>query len=57
MSPITEHDIYLFKEGSHGRLYENLGCHLTDEGGASFAVWAPKARAVSVIGDFNGWDA
>jgi len=55
---LTEHDIYLFKEGSHGRLYEKLGCHLARHGrveGAHFAVWAPSARAVSVIGDFNDW--
>jgi 1,4-alpha-glucan branching enzyme len=57
MSRLTEHDIYLFKEGSHARLYENLGCHLVDDGSASFAVWAPNARSVSVVGDFNGWDA
>ena len=57
MSRLTEHDIYLFKEGSHARLFENLGSHLTEDGGASFAVWAPNARSVSVIGDFNGWDA
>ena len=57
MSRLTEHDIYLFKEGSHARLYEKLGCHLTDDGSASFAVWAPNAASVSVIGEFNGWDA
>jgi len=52
---LTDHDVYLFKEGTHGRLYENLGCHLR-EGGAHFAVWAPNARSVSVTGEFNGWD-
>jgi 1,4-alpha-glucan branching enzyme len=51
---LTDHDVYLLKEGTHGRLYEKLGCHLRD-GGAHFAVWAPNARAVAVIGDFNGW--
>jgi len=59
-SALTEHDIYLLKEGSHTRLYQKLGCHfLVDEGrdGARFSVWAPNARAVSVAGDFNGWDA
>jgi 1,4-alpha-glucan branching enzyme len=59
-SALTEHDIYLLKEGSHTRLYEKLGCHFLDEegrDGARFAVWAPNARAVSVMGDFNGWDA
>jgi 1,4-alpha-glucan branching enzyme len=56
---ITEHDVYLFREGTHYRLYEKLGAHLATEAGASgarFAVWAPEAVAVSVIGDFNGWD-
>ncbi|MGH8680691.1 MAG: 1,4-alpha-glucan branching protein GlgB [Burkholderiales bacterium] len=52
---LTDHDVYLLKEGTHGRLYERLGCHLRD-GGAGFAVWAPNARRVSVIGEFNGWD-
>ena len=56
MNRLTEHDIYLFKEGSHIRLYDKLGCHPA-EGGAEFAVWAPNARAVSVVGDFNGWNA
>jgi 1,4-alpha-glucan branching enzyme len=53
---LTDHDVYLFKEGTHGRLYERLGCVL-HEGGAQFAVWAPNARTVAVIGDFNGWSA
>jgi 1,4-alpha-glucan branching enzyme len=52
---LTDHDVYLFKEGTHGRLYEKLGCRLR-EGGAAFAVWAPNASSVSVIGEFNGWD-
>ena len=56
--PMTDDDIYLFREGTHARLYEQLGCHLrADGGGAHFAVWAPNARAVSVIGDWNGWNA
>ena len=54
---LTEHDIYLFKEGSHGELYAKLGCHLLEHGGASFGVWAPNAAKVSVIGDWNGWGA
>ena len=56
---LTETDIYLFKEGSHGRLYESLGCHPAEHNGVSgarFAVWAPNARAVSVVGDWNAWD-
>ncbi len=58
-SLLTDRDIYLFKEGSHSRLYENLGSHLmTVDGkaGVLFAVWAPNAEKVSVMGDFNGWN-
>jgi 1,4-alpha-glucan branching enzyme len=56
---LTEFDQYLFAEGNHHRIYEKLGAHLTtNEGinGVYFAVWAPNARNVSVIGDFNEWD-
>jgi len=56
---LTDHDIYLFKEGNHFRLYDGLGAHLdTVDGkkGARFSVWAPNAENVSVVGDFNGWD-
>ncbi|HKO89490.1 MAG TPA: 1,4-alpha-glucan branching protein GlgB [Burkholderiales bacterium] len=52
---LTDHDAYLFKEGTHSRLYENLGCHL-DAQGARFGVWAPNAKSVNVMGDFNGWN-
>ena len=55
---LTDHDIYLFREGSHFRLHEKMGAHVTVEGGkagAHFAVWAPNAEQVSVMGDFNGW--
>jgi 1,4-alpha-glucan branching enzyme len=57
MNSLTDHDIYLFREGTHARLYEKLGARLTRGGKARFAVWAPNARSVSVIGDFNGWSA
>jgi 1,4-alpha-glucan branching enzyme len=52
-------DDYLLVEGAHRRLFERLGAHLTVHEGAagvSFAVWAPNARRVSVVGDFNQWD-
>jgi len=54
----SDYDIYLFKQGSHFRLYEKMGSHLMDvdgKRGTYFSVWAPNARAVSVMGDFNGW--
>jgi 1,4-alpha-glucan branching enzyme len=54
MAMLTEHDIYLFKEGTHANLYRKLGCHVSEDG-AHFAVWAPNARAVSVIGEWNDW--
>jgi 1,4-alpha-glucan branching enzyme len=55
---LTDQDIYLFREGTHGRLYTELGSHSTADGrGVSFAVWAPNASDVSVIGDWNGWNA
>ena len=55
---LTDHDIYLFREGSHTRLYELLGSRLAAGGqGAHFGVWAPNAAEVSVIGDWNGWNA
>ncbi|MDD4904661.1 MAG: 1,4-alpha-glucan branching protein GlgB [Methylobacter tundripaludum] len=59
-SLLTDLDIYLFKQGSDFRLYEKLGSHgITVDGvkGTHFAVWAPNASAVSVIGDFNQWNA
>jgi 1,4-alpha-glucan branching enzyme len=52
---LSDEDIYWFNEGTHRRLGEKLGAHFGD-GGVSFAVWAPNAAGVSVIGDFNGWD-
>src|SRR5262245_24548780 len=56
---LTDQDIYLFNEGTHFALYDKLGAHfLTHEGveGTHFAVWAPDAEYVSVVGEFNGWD-
>jgi len=58
---LTEQDIYHFREGTYVRAYEKLGAHVirATEGalhGTRFAVWAPNAAAVTVIGDFNGWD-
>ena len=52
---LTADDLYLFNEGTHGRLAEKLGAHPAPTA-TSFAVWAPNAERVSVIGDFNGWD-
>ena len=59
ISLLTDNDLYLFNEGSHFRLYEKLGAHLLSVGrgqGTYFAVWAPNAEHVSVVGDFNQWD-
>jgi 1,4-alpha-glucan branching enzyme len=58
-SLLTDHDAYLFKEGTHARLYQKLGSHLmTLDGvdGTLFAVWAPNADHVAVVGDFNSWN-
>jgi 1,4-alpha-glucan branching enzyme len=55
-SLLSPDDLYLFNQGTHYRLYQKLGAHLV-AGGTAFAVWAPNARAVSVIGDWNGWRA
>ncbi len=56
-SLLTPFDLHLFNEGTHSHLYEKLGAHLSEEPkGAAFAVWAPNADWVSVIGDFNGWN-
>ena len=56
MSLLTAEDLYLFNQGTHYRLYEKLGAHCLDDG-VAFAVWAPNAKAVSVIGDWNDWHA
>ncbi len=67
---LTDQDIYLFREGTHFRAYEKLGAHLVaasgersdgeeqsgaEGAGTHFAVWAPNAQRVAVVGDFNGW--
>ena len=57
-SLISEHDIYLFREGTHSHLSSKLGAHQVKAAGKpgfQFAVWAPNAKSVSVVGDFNDW--
>lgn len=56
---LTDYDVYLFRQGVHTRLYERLGAHTHSVDGVAgfqFALWAPNARSVSVIGEFNAWD-
>jgi 1,4-alpha-glucan branching enzyme len=56
---LTDYDLHLLGEGRHWKSYEKLGAqlHVADGvAGVSFAVWAPNAEAVSIVGDFNGWD-
>jgi 1,4-alpha-glucan branching enzyme len=55
VTSLTADDIYLFNEGRHYRLYERLGAHRGGDGRTEFAVWAPNADAVSLVGDRNGW--
>ena len=58
-SLLSDDDLHLFNEGTHNRLYRKLGAHLSrdpERPGTHFAVWAPSAERVSVVGDFNGWD-
>jgi 1,4-alpha-glucan branching enzyme len=59
MSLLSDHDLYLFNEGTHVKLHERLGSHLrTVDGveGTNFALWAPDAERISVTGSFNGWN-
>src|SRR5207302_3539843 len=58
-SLLADEDLYLFNEGTHAQLYQKLGAHPVDSDGQRatyFAVWAPNASAVSVVGDFNEWE-
>ena len=58
-SNLNEYDLYLFHQGTNCRTYQMLGAHfVTRDGkdGVRFALWAPHAKAVSVVGDFNNWD-
>lgn len=56
---LTDFDLHLFSEGTHHTIYEKLGAHIMEINkvkGVHFAVWAPNAKAVSIIGNFNAWD-
>ena len=56
---VTDWDQYLFGQGNHYEIYKKLGAHLTEKDGVAgtyFAVWAPRAKSVKLIGDFNNWD-
>ncbi len=57
---ITDFDLYLFSHGTHYEVFKKLGAHIIEEDGhkgVHFAVWAPNAMEVSVVGDFNSWQA
>jgi len=59
LQSLSDFDVYLLAEGTFDRAYEKLGAHLVERDGrqgVQFAVWAPSARQVSVVGDFNQWD-
>jgi len=56
----SDYDLYLLGEGTHYQAYEKMGAHVAEvdgQRGVHFAVWAPNARDVSVVGEFNGWKA
>ena len=58
-SLFSDFDLYLFGQGKNYRIYEKMGAHprvVNGVSGVNFAVWAPSARAISIIGDFNNWD-
>src|SRR5579863_135645 len=58
-SIFSDFDLYLFGQGQNYRIYEKMGAHIrtvSDVVGVNFSVWAPNARTVSVIGDFNDWN-
>src|SRR5262249_40598092 len=58
-STLSGYDLHLLSEGTHYRVYDKLGAHLArveEIDGVIFAVWAPNAKRVSVVGDWNGWD-
>ena len=52
-----EMPVYLFHQGTNAHAWELLGAHRQQNGKTSFCTWAPHAAAISVVGDFNGWDA
>jgi 1,4-alpha-glucan branching enzyme len=59
MSSLSDFDLYLLAEGTHHRSFDKLGAHVVEQDGrpgTRFAVWAPNAASVAIIGDFNGWD-
>lgn len=59
LSQLTEYDTFLFHQGTNCKAYEMLGAHVTEEDGQQgvrFSVWAPNAKSVSVVGEFNNWD-
>lgn len=59
LSQLTEYDTFLFHQGTNCKAYEMLGAHITEEDGQQgvrFSVWAPNAKSVSVVGEFNNWD-
>ena len=59
ISILTDYDIFLLKQGTHYSIYQKFGAHILEidgKKGTYFAVWAPNAKTVSVIGDFNSWD-